>query len=124
MTTWTNDELNKIGSAEELQIGTLRRDGTARKPVTIWVVRLDDDLYVRSYKGNGGAWFRAARANPQGNIQAGGVDKAVTFMEETASETNDRIDAAYQTKYSRYPEYVPPMVTGEARATTLKLVPR
>ena len=48
MTTWTSDELDKIGSAEELQIASLRRDGTLRKPVTIWVVRVGDDLYVRS----------------------------------------------------------------------------
>lgn len=51
MTTWTSDELTRIGTVEELQIASLRRDGTLRKPVTIWVVRLDDDLYVRSYRG-------------------------------------------------------------------------
>lgn len=26
-------------------------------PVTIWVVRVGDDLYVRSYEGRGGAWM-------------------------------------------------------------------
>ena len=51
MTAWTSDELDKIGAAEELRIASLRRDGTLRNPVTIWVVRLDDDLYVRAYKG-------------------------------------------------------------------------
>jgi hypothetical protein len=48
MTAWTSDELSKIGAAEELQIASLRRDGTLRKPVTIWVVPHGDDLYVRS----------------------------------------------------------------------------
>ena len=48
MTDWTTDELDKIGRAEELEITTLRRDGTPRKPVTIWVVRDGQDLYVRS----------------------------------------------------------------------------
>src|SRR5437667_299891 len=51
MTEWTKDELTKIGSAEELQIASLRRDGTLRKPVTIWVVRDGDSLHVRSVKG-------------------------------------------------------------------------
>jgi hypothetical protein len=46
MTTWTINELNQIGNAEELQIASLRADGTLRKQVTIWVVRLDADLYV------------------------------------------------------------------------------
>ena len=51
MAAWTRDELNKIGNAEELQITSLRRDGTLRNPLPIWVVRVGDDLYVRSMKG-------------------------------------------------------------------------
>ena len=55
MTSWTNNELTRIGSAEELAIAPLRRDGTRRTAVPIWVVRVGDDLYVRSYKGQDGA---------------------------------------------------------------------
>jgi hypothetical protein len=51
MTVWTSDELSNIGAAEELEIASLRSDGTLRKPVTIWVVRLGEDLYVRSVRG-------------------------------------------------------------------------
>lgn len=123
MTTWTSEELDKIGGAEELEIASLRRDGTLRKPVTIWVVRLEDDLYVRSYKGNSGHWFRAAQVSRKGRIWAGGIEKDVTF-EDAEPELNDQIDTAYHTKYGRYPQYVAPMVTPEVRATTIKLVPR
>ena len=70
MTAWKNDELEKIGSAEELQITILRRDGTQRNPVTIWVVRVRDELYVRSYNGLRGSWFRAAQASHKGHIRA------------------------------------------------------
>jgi hypothetical protein len=38
MSTWTSDELSRIGATEELQLASARRDGTLRKPVTIWVV--------------------------------------------------------------------------------------
>jgi hypothetical protein len=124
MTTWTSDELNKIGAAEELEIASRRGDGTLRKSVTIWVVRVGDDLYVRSYKGRTSAWFRAAQVGHEGHIRAGGVDQDVTFVEEADPDLNDQIDAAYRTKYSRYPQYVAPMVTAEVRATTIKLVPR
>ncbi len=51
MTAWTKDELNKIETAEELQIASLRRDDTLRHPVTIWVVRVGDGLYVRPIHG-------------------------------------------------------------------------
>jgi len=47
MTAWTGEELARIGAADELELAALRRDGTLRKPVTIWVVRHGDDLYVR-----------------------------------------------------------------------------
>ena len=51
MSTWTNDELDRIGGADELEIASLRRDGTLRNPVTIWVVRHGNDLYIRSVNG-------------------------------------------------------------------------
>lgn len=121
MHKWTNDELSRIGSAEELQIASLRDDGTLRKPVTIWVVRVGDELYVRSYRGQRGAWFRGALERHAGHIQAGGVDKDVTFVEESDPAINDQIDAAYRAKYGRYPQYVAPMLTAEVRATTIRL---
>ena len=68
MTTWTNDELTKIGTAEELLIASLRRDGTLRKQVIIWVVRLGDDLYVRFVNGRTGAWFCGVQARHEGRI--------------------------------------------------------
>ncbi len=69
MTTWTSDELDKIGKAEELQIASLRRDGTLRNPVTIWVVRLGDDLYVRSVNGRTAAWFAARKCATKGTSE-------------------------------------------------------
>ena len=124
MSTWTSDELRTIGGADVLEIAPLRPDGTLRKGVTIWVVRVGDDLYVRSWRGPGGAWFRAGQARRAGRIRAAGVEQDVTFVEEADPSINDQIDAAYQTKYRRYASYVPPMISPEARATTLKLVPR
>jgi hypothetical protein len=125
MTAWTGDELNKIGNAEELEIASLRRDGPLRKPRTIWVVRLGDDLYVRSVYGRTSGWFRGTQVRHEGRIWAGGVEKDVTFVEETDPAINDRIDSAYRTKYRRYAaSIVGSTVTPQARAATLKLVPR
>jgi hypothetical protein len=123
MTTWTSEELDKIGTAEELQIASLRRDDTLRHRVTIWVVRVGDDLYVRCVNGREGAWFRGVQTRHEGHIWAGGVEKEVTFVEVDDSAINDQIDAAYLTKYRHYPQYVAPMVTPEVRAATIKLMP-
>jgi hypothetical protein len=125
MTTWTSNELNKIGTAEELQIASLRRDGTLRNPVTIWVIRVGDDLYVRSVNGRTSAWFRGTQVRHEGRIWAGGVEKDVTFVEETNPDINDQVDAAYPTKYRRYAaSIINTVVSPEARAATIKLVPR
>ena len=123
MTTWITEELDKIGNAEELRIAPLRRDGTLRKPVIIWVVRLDEDLYVRCANGRQGAWFRGALARHAGRIWAGDLEKEVTFEEESDPATNQKIDQAYLSKYWHYPQWVAPMVTPKVRAATLKLVP-
>jgi hypothetical protein len=124
MTTWTNEELNKIGKAEELQIAALRNDGTLRKPVIIWVVRLGDDLYVRSVNGRTSAWFRGVQTRHEGHIRAGGAEKDVAFVEEPDSHLNDQIDAAYATKYRHYASIIPSINSPTARAATIKLVPR
>src|SRR5512137_1000756 len=125
MTTWTSDELSRIGNAEELLIASLRSNGTLRKQVIIWVVRLGDDLYVRSVNGRASAWFRGVQTRHEGHIRAGGVDKDVTFVEEPDSNINDQIDAAYATKYRRYAASIISHINGsEARSATIKLVPR
>jgi hypothetical protein len=125
MTAWTGDELTAIGAADELEIAPLRADGTLRKPVTIWVVRHGDDVYVRSYKGLDAAWFRGVQVRHAGQIRAGGIEKDVSFVEETDPAINDQIDAAYRAKYRHYSaRYVDPMVTPAARAATIRLVPR
>ena len=125
MTSWTRNDLERIGAADELQLASFKEDGTLRKPVTIWVVRVGDDLYVRAYRGRETAWFRHTQRRPEGRIVAGGVTKDVTFVDASSDEAlNNKIDAAYQSKYQRYSAtYVDPMIAPQARATTLKLVP-
>jgi hypothetical protein len=119
---WTAEELDRIGDAEELRIAARRRDGSLRRPVPIWVVRVGDELYVRSWRGTGGSWFRAAQQSGQGHVSAGGVDRDVAYI-PTDDEVNDAVDAAYRDKYGRYPSYVEPMVAPPARATTLRIAP-
>ena len=62
MTAWSSDELSSVGGADELDIASVRRDGTLRNPVTIWVVRHGEDLYVRPVNGRTGPSHRVAGA--------------------------------------------------------------
>ena len=124
MTAWTSEELTRIGRAEELEIASLRRDGTLRKPVTIWVVRRDDNLYVRSVNGRTAAWFRGTQERHEGRVRAGGVEKDVTFV-DADHDMDGEVDAAYRAKYRRYAgSILNSVLTPGARSTTTKLVPR
>jgi hypothetical protein len=123
MNGWTDDELNKIGSAEEIRIAPLRADGTLRKPVTIWVVRHDDGLYVRSVGGRDAAWFRGTRAMHRGRMWAAGIDREVELVDADVS-LGDAHDAAYRAKYRRYPaRIVNSILSPAARSATIKLLP-
>lgn len=125
MTSWKLDDLERIGATDELQLASFKPDGTLHKPVTIWVVRVGEELYVRAYRGRETAWFLQTQRRPSGRIVAGGVTRDVT-LEDASSDAvlNHEIDAAYQLKYRRYSAtYVDSMLAPQARATTLKLVP-
>jgi hypothetical protein len=123
MATSSDDELQRIEDAEELDLQSVRPDGSLRKPVTMWMVRVGDDIYVRSVNGRGSSWFRGARTKHEARIKAGGVSKDVTLVE--TDELFNEVDAAYEAKYGRrYPSIVPSINSPEARAAQLKLVAR
>lgn len=124
MTAWTSDELSRIGGAQELQVASLRADGTLRPYVTIWIVRVGDELYVRSAYGSDNPWYRRARRSGAGRIRAGGLERDVTFT-EALSDDQAAVDKAYHAKYDRYgPSIVNTVVSDEAAATTIRLLPR
>jgi hypothetical protein len=117
MTQWTSDQLDKFGRAEEVQIASVRRDGTLQKPVTIWVVRHRDDLYVRSVRGRSGHWFKATQETREGRIRSGRVEQDVVFV--------DAGQDAYRAKYRRYAgSILNSVLTPAARSTTIRVTPR
>lgn len=106
MMGWRGEELERIGSSDELQIASIGPDGALRKPTTIWVVRLGDDLFVRSVNGRA----------------AGGDTRDVTFV-DAKGDLDDRIGD--RTEYRRYsPGIAGSVLTPQARSATIRLIPR
>ncbi|MFI5882328.1 DUF2255 family protein [Streptomyces sp. NPDC051554] len=121
---WTDDELDRVGAAEELDVASRRPDGELGSRRTIWVVRVGDDIYVRSVSGPASAWFRGTRARHEGRVEAGGVEKDAAF-EDVDGEINDAVDAAYRSKYGRYSANTIQRITSStAGSTTMRLLPR
>jgi hypothetical protein len=77
MQRWSTDELRRIGDSDEREIASVRSDGTLRRPVTIWIVRVGDDVYVRSVTGRSASWFRGAQDRHEARVSMGGVTKDV-----------------------------------------------
>jgi hypothetical protein len=124
MTDWSEDELRRLGAAEELQIAPVRSNGEVRRPTTIWGVRSDNGIYVRAAYGSGSGWHRVALSSRQARIRAGGVENDVA-LEDADPSVLDAVDVAYRDKYGRrYASIVDTINDAEHRASTLRLVPR
>ena len=100
MVDWDPTELAQIATAPEIEVSSLREDGALTKPVTIWAVQVDGELYVRSVRGAHGGWYKAVEQRQEGRIEVG--DTAV----DVALNPVDSI------------------TTGDARATTTRVAPR
>jgi hypothetical protein len=122
MRDWTLDELTTIGNAIEVDVTPSRADESSGEYTTIWVVRVGSELYVRSYRGQSGRWYRDAIDTGRGHLRIGTVERDVSFDSDHRVDQSD-VDAAFRAKYGRS-SYVDAMVTPDVAATTLRLVPR
>ena len=123
MTGWRADDLIAIGAAETMQIAPDQEDGARGRATTIWVVRVGNDLYVRSYSGPAASWYRRALRGRRGTIRASTLEQRVRF-DDAEADVQPQIDAAYRTKYAAHgSSFVKRMVGPAAVATTLRLQP-
>lgn len=113
MSAWDPAVLADVAAAYELDIAPARKDGAGfRDPVPIWHVVVDGELHVRSYRGTGAAWYRAAMARGRGQVMAGGRTVDVSFAPDDPAVAT-AVTSAYRAKYGRSP-YVSGVVSAES----------
>ena len=123
MNGWTDNELASTGAVHEVGIALYLEDGTLRRYTIIWVVRVADNLYVRSWRGRSGGWFRVLWNVLRAAFEPVGLEYDVTF-EKPGDGLHSAIDQAYRRKYALASDtYVQPMINAEAAAATFRLVP-
>ena len=123
---WSQQELARIGRAEELQIATTRADGSLRRWTPIWVVCAGDRVYVRTWHRRHTGWFGHALDSGRARIRVPRLEADVEVEDVGAEQPELRagVDAAYRAKYQRHGDpTVSGMVTDDAAASTLRLVP-
>ncbi|HEX4291055.1 MAG TPA: DUF2255 family protein [Trebonia sp.] len=121
---WSSDELERIDTADELQIAAERGDGTLRRDVPVWVVSAGGQVYVRTWYRRDDGWFGHAVGSGRARIRIAGLEADVDVEDIGDDEPGLRasVDAAYRAKYGRYGETtVDRMVSDAAAATTLRL---
>jgi hypothetical protein len=113
---WTPADLGALADAHELEIAS---DPAARW-MPIWVVVVDDGVFVRTWQRRKTGWYGRAVASGRAWIHV--ADEPVeVVVTPTGDEIPDAVDAAYRAKYSF--AGAGSMVTAEAAASTLRLTP-
>jgi hypothetical protein len=119
---WTERELSQVGDALELELASRRPGGELRRYITMWVVRVEENLYVRSAGGPDRPWYRYALASAAGRIRAGGIERDVVFGKADPG-VHDAVDLAYHAKYDHFGPGPASRVTGpDAHPVTIRLV--
>jgi hypothetical protein len=124
--SWSPEQLARIDESGELEIATRRADGTLRKWVPIWVVRADDQVYVRTWYRRTTGWFGHVLESPRARVRVPGLEADVVVEDVGAgpAELRTSVDEAYRAKYGRYGGgSADQMVADPAAATTLRLTP-
>lgn len=124
--SWSPEDLERLGPADELQIAVKRADGSLLRWTPIWVVRVGEQVYVRTWSRRRTGWFGHVLHSRRARIRVPGLesDVAVEDVGEATTRPRSHIDAAYRIKYGHYGNSsVDPMITAAAAAATLQLSP-
>jgi hypothetical protein len=118
-------ELRLLHETEEIEIETVAPRLAADKPqrAVLWVVVVDEDVYVRSVNGEQGHWYQHLTANPLGAIYADDRRMPVRAAPITDNQLQLKVSAAYLHKYAQYPHDVAWIIGPAVLATTLRLEP-
>ena len=118
--TFAADVLDALRSRKEVGIRTRQNQ---RRPVTIWVVVVDDAVFVRSVRGPRGKWYLAARADGEAILVIDQRELPVRVTSATGPADTAAVSEAILSKYAASP-YAKMMVSDEIVPTTLRLDPR
>jgi hypothetical protein len=115
--------IDRMARADEVELRVTMGSG-AETSRPIWIVVVDGDAYVRSYRGEAGAWYRRVRRGVAAQLGVDGNTLDVRFEPVERGPIDARVSDAYDHKYgARMPGPTQAMLTDEVIATTLHVSP-
>ena len=118
---WDSSTFEELAASREPDVVVPAPDRAPIR-VPIWVVAVDGGIYVRSWKGEAGRWYRRARRYGSGSLATSAGERAVRFVPVDDAELDAAIDREYLVKYGRN-RYARAMIRPPATGTTLRLDP-
>ncbi len=101
----------------------IRTEKHAENAVVIWVVVADDEVFVRSVRGNKGRWYRDLATGGSATLEFAGRRLPVQALPAADTDAITRASRDYLRKYQPSP-YAQSMVRAEVLPTTLRPEPR
>ena len=119
----TKFDADTLRALHDVQEPTIRTDKHPESAVVIWVVVDGDDVYVRSWLGARGRWYKDLAAGGPATLEFAGRRLAVQAIPAGDDTSVERASREILRKYRRS-SHAQEMVRGEILPTTLRLVPR
>ncbi|HTU53145.1 MAG TPA: DUF2255 family protein [Acetobacteraceae bacterium] len=114
------DTLSVLRDTKEVAIRTGKHP---TQPVTIWVVVVGEEVFVRSVRGSRGRWYKDLAAGGPATLDIGDRQLPVQAIPAPDAASVDHASREYLAKYRTSP-YAEPMVRAEVLPTTLRLEAR
>ena len=120
--TFDAETLNWLSAEQEVEIETIRPDGSPRRTV-IWIMVDGQDVFVRSWRGERGYWYQSA-TEPDARVALiiDGRRVAVTVHDATDERSVARCSRQLELKYPGS-DSLPGMLRSSVLGTTLRLEP-
>ena len=112
--------LELLDRTKEVDIETRGVDGT-RHRVPIWVLVIDGEAYVASYRGERGRWWRELLRDREGRLIAGRVKIDVVPHRVRSRAILDAMHSGFASKYRTSRSSVLAMQRPEVLKTALRL---
>jgi hypothetical protein len=120
MANFDADTLRELRDVRELRIRTGKHRKTA---VVIWIVVADDEVFVRSWLGAEGRWYRDLAAGGPATLEFAGRRIEVQAFPAGDDASIARASAEFLRKYQPS-SHAREMVRSDILSTTLRLEPR
>lgn len=103
----------------------IRAGNGTHRFIGIWVVVVNDRVFVRSWSLKPGGWYRTFLAEHCGSIRVADREIPVRAVRTRSERVKDAVDRAYLEKYATPGaiKYARDLVRAQSRAATIELVP-